>query len=173
MEFIFTTYLFSLLIGNDGIVYVAHGETRKTLLAINDDGTIKWGYSPLYSTLSLLIGNDGIVYVGHGETLLAINDDGTLIWSYTTEGIQALNYYLYNNWTPELKGAPAEMSPAFIDSFGIIYVGFAGTLLAINPDGTLNWSYTTESYLIYSPVIDSDGTVYIGSYDNNLYALQQ
>ncbi len=166
---------YNLEIGSNGTAYL-YGGPDETLHAINNDGSLKWSYfiGHSFTNPSPLIGNDGIVYLGSGETLLAINDDGTLRWSYTTEGIQALHYYLSNPYSVWLlRGFAAEMSPAIIDSYGTIYVGFAGTLLAINPDGTLKWSYTTESYHISSPVIDGDGTVYVGSYDNNLYALQQ
>ena len=41
---------------------------------------------------------------------------------------------------------------------------------AINPDGTLKWSYETGDKIECSPAIDSDGTVYIGSFDDKLYA---
>ena len=38
--------------------------------------------------------------------------------------------------------------------------------------GTLKWSYTTGSYIAYSsPAIGADGTIYVGSEDNNLYAI--
>jgi PKD repeat protein len=34
------------------------------------------------------------------------------------------------------------------------------------------WTYNTGNYIFYSsPVVGSDGTIYIGSYDNNIYAL--
>lgn len=167
--------IYNLVLGSDDTAYL-RGERDYTLYAINTDGTLNWSYFIGYSSNnpSPLIGNDGTVYVGSNDTLLAISEDGTLLWDYTTEGIQALDYYISNPYSVwALEGFVSEMSPGLIDSFGTIYVGFAGTLLAINPDGTLNWSFTTESYLISSPAIDSDGTVYIGSYDNNLYALQE
>jgi outer membrane protein assembly factor BamB len=164
-----------MAIGSDGTAYLSGGPDQ-TLYAISTDGSLKWSYFIGYSfsNSSPLIGSDGIIYMGSGDTLLAINDDGTLRWDYTTEGIQALHYYISNPYSVwSLQGFTAEMSPAIIDSFGTVYVKIAGTLLAINPAGTLKWSYTTGSYLISPPVIDSDGTVYVGSYDNNLYALQQ
>ena len=167
--------LYNLKIGNDGTAYL-YGGPDETLHAINTNGSLKWSYYIGNSATnpSPLIGDDGIIYVGSGEKLLAINGDGTLRWSYSTEGIQALNYYLTNPYSVlSLYGFTAEVSPAIIDRYGTIYAGIAGTLLAINPNGTLNWSYTTESYSISTPVIDINGTLYIGSYDNNLYALQQ
>jgi outer membrane protein assembly factor BamB len=37
--------------------------------------------------------------------------------------------------------------------------------------GTLKWSYTTGYYIFSSPAIGADGTIYVGSLDNNLYAI--
>ena len=37
--------------------------------------------------------------------------------------------------------------------------------------GTVLWEFKTGSYVASSPAIGSDGTVYVGSYDNKLYAL--
>jgi outer membrane protein assembly factor BamB len=68
-------------------------------------------------------------------------------------------------------------------SDGTIYVGSAlfnsetgtsrGILYAINPDGTEKWSFTTDfnGAVESSPAIGIDGTVYVGSDDNNLYAI--
>ena len=38
-------------------------------------------------------------------------------------------------------------------------------------DGTVKWSYTTGGSVYSSPAIGSDGTVYVGSHDYNLYAI--
>jgi len=64
-----------------------------------------------------------------------------------------------------------------IDIDGTIY--FVGAfeyldryLYAIYPNGTLKWKYQTDGLLWgSSPAIDDDGTIYIGSWDNNLYAI--
>ena len=37
--------------------------------------------------------------------------------------------------------------------------------------GVLKWSFTTGDYVISSPAIGADGTVYVGSYDGRLYAI--
>ena len=37
--------------------------------------------------------------------------------------------------------------------------------------GTLLWNFTTGSYVYSSPAIGPDGTIYIGSDDGNLYAI--
>lgn len=55
---------------------------------------------------------------------------------------------------------------------GTIYVGSQdNNLYAINPDGTLKWSYATRARIESSPTIGADGTIYFGSLDWNLYAL--
>ncbi len=62
-------------------------------------------------------------------------------------------------------------SPA-IGADGTIYVGSHDSqLYAINPDGTLQWSYPAGNDIYSSPALGPDGTVYFGSFDGNLYAL--
>ncbi|MEX0322117.1 MAG: PQQ-binding-like beta-propeller repeat protein [Puniceicoccaceae bacterium] len=47
-----------------------------------------------------------------------------------------------------------------------------GTVYSFNPDGSLRWTFETGSdYYESSASIADDGTVYIGCWDNNLYAL--
>jgi outer membrane protein assembly factor BamB len=38
--------------------------------------------------------------------------------------------------------------------------------------GAALWEFETGSAVGYSPAIGSDGTVYVGSYDNKLYAIK-
>ena len=42
---------------------------------------------------------------------------------------------------------------------------------AAGEPGTLKWTFTTGGEVLSSPAIGADGTVYIGSNDNNVYAL--
>ncbi len=37
---------------------------------------------------------------------------------------------------------------------------------------TLKWKYPTGGRIESSPAIDSDGTIYFGSFDNKLYAIE-
>ena len=73
-------------------------------------------------------------------------------------------------WNYKIGGS-VHSSPA-IGADGTIYVGSSdGNLYAINPTGSLKWSYTTGGYIIYSsPAIGADGTIYVGS-DDGLYAI--
>jgi outer membrane protein assembly factor BamB len=64
-------------------------------------------------------------------------------------------------------------SPAVADD-GTVYVGHNGytdgNLLAINPDGTLKWSYPARE-VRSAPAIAPDGTIYVGASDARLYAI--
>jgi outer membrane protein assembly factor BamB len=83
-----------------------------------------------------------------------ITNLGTLKWRYHTSDFR------------EIKSSPA------IGSDGTIYFGSLNdTLYALNPNGTLKWSYSTDGDIYSSPAIGTDGTIYFGSYDNYLYAL--
>ena len=52
----------------------------------------------------------------------------------------------------------------------LFFVLFAGAVSADTP-GTLKWSYTTGNAVRSSPAIAADGTIYVGSNDRNLYAI--
>ena len=55
---------------------------------------------------------------------------------------------------------------------GTIYVGSSDhALYAINPDGSLKWTYTTGDTIFDSPAVGGDGTIYIGSSGHTLYAI--
>jgi outer membrane protein assembly factor BamB len=48
-----------------------------------------------------------------------------------------------------------------------VYLSFT----ALNPDGSIKWTYTTGSPIYASAAIGADGKIYIGSLDKHLYAL--
>ena len=64
-----------------------------------------------------------------------------------------------------------------IDSDGIIYLGggYGGLpwyIFAIYANGSLSWRYKTDGLILgSSPAIDENGTIYIGSWDCKLYAI--
>jgi outer membrane protein assembly factor BamB len=77
-----------------------------------------------------------------------------------------LAFKVYN-----IAGGFISSSPA-IDADGTVYVGSDNNkLIALNPDGTLKWSYTTNDDVVSSPALADDGTVYFGSNDKKFYAL--
>jgi outer membrane protein assembly factor BamB/nitrous oxidase accessory protein NosD len=76
----------------------------------------------------------------------------TTLWNYTT------------------GGSITSPSPA-IGSDGTIYAGSSdGKLYALNPDGSVKWTYTTGG-AVYSPIVGPNSIIYFGSYDAFVYAL--
>ncbi len=133
------------VVAGDGTVHVGG-------LAVNPDGTLKWSYAGVSGPSALA--SDGTVYVG-ADKLYALNPNGTLKWSYPLPGVDIVS------------------SPPTIGSDGTIYLGsswysdgpstYRGTLWAINPNGTLKWSYVANGTVGSCPVIGSDGTIYFTS----------
>jgi len=75
------------------------------------------------------------------------------------------------SWTSETQGII--FSSPVIDEKGIVYVGSNdNNLTAFNTDGSIKWTFTTGNWVDSSPALSKDGsTVYVGSWDNYLYAV--
>ncbi|HIH17511.1 MAG TPA: S8 family serine peptidase [Nanoarchaeota archaeon] len=149
----------------DGTIYTASSNTSGDndvvyLNAINPNGTIKWGYflgeSFAYQATDPAIGNDGTIYItasnNFDTSVFAINRNGTVKWNFSG----------YSN---------ARASSATIDYNDTIYVGYRGSLKAFRNDGNVKWSYLTNNYLVGSPAIGNDGTIYASVQDQNLHAV--
>ena len=156
----------SAAIGSDGTIYIS--DYNATLYAVNSNGIIKWSYTFIYGGATKLntayntpsIGSDGTIYLecyySSASFLYALSDKGTY-------GAMKWPYMIYGE---ELYGAPA------ISSNGTIYVVSSSKLYAVNPNGTLQWSYNTGGVdnTATSAVIGADGTVYVGG-SKGVYAL--
>jgi outer membrane protein assembly factor BamB len=182
-------------IGQDGTIYFGtfSMENETYLYAFNPDGTIKWRYPSVNIRSSPAISSDGTVYfVTWDYHLYALNSDGTLRWIYSQSSMQfyrelspilgadgtiyAADYEWLNAINPDgtLKWH-AEIAPkstSTIGSDGTIYCASNGSLCAFNLDGTRKWTLGGIISRISSPAIGFDGTIYIGTYDGYLYAVQ-
>jgi outer membrane protein assembly factor BamB len=185
-------------IGADGTIYI--GGTNPNfdfLYAINPDGTLKWS-APLggYTGISPAIADDGTIYIAAVDSkLYAINPDGSQKWTYTTGGpIETSivlgsdgtifagafdrNLYAINpdgslKWTFNSIN-PLTQAPAVGPDGTIVYLG-GPFVTAVNPDGTQKWvNNNVLPNSSIAPVIGGlpgPGTIYVGSPDDNLYAL--
>jgi outer membrane protein assembly factor BamB len=110
---------------------------------------------------------DGTIYAGSKSskrrTVYAINPDGTQKWVFG----------------PVLSDSDHAAFPV-VSAEGTIYVGIGKTVYALRPtDGTVLWSYTVPMFIISFPALGGDATpetggtatLYVPSYDGNLYAL--
>src|SRR5512133_913306 len=151
----------------DGTIYVGAGQNISSggaLYSFSPRGTTNWVLKfprPVRSSPS--IGPDGRIYVGcwNGE-LKIVNPDGT-----------------YSNFA---TGGYIGASPA-IGADGTVYIGsisnYFNRLFAFTPDGALKWvfkmggvSFSQPDWIqASSPAIGPDGTIYVGSIDKKLYAI--
>jgi len=74
-------------------------------------------------------------------------------------------------WRISLDSGVSTASPA-VAVDGTIYQGtFGGRLLAIAPEGRVQWKFRTNHEIKSSPAIGTDGTIYFGCRDRKFYAL--
>ena len=101
------------------------------------------------------IGPNGNIYISNrtditGYFVTAYEQDGTKAWDFPV-----VDQPLYN--------------PGVDPISGVIYSDIAGNLIvAINPDGSEKWNLDIEADIPSSPIVGSDGTVYVGGNQSSL-----
>lgn len=158
-------FISSPAIAADGTIYV--GSTDGSLYAINDDGTgndgdVIWRYQTGGQIVaSPAIGTDGTIYVGSADRqLYAIKPNGRLKWVFPTKAVLTASPAIAADGTIYVAGTELDLTlicPAPPNAVQL------SSLYAINPDGTSKWSVILSGSVNSSPVIASDGTIYIGS----------
>ena len=135
----------------DGRIYV--GSHDGTFFALNDSGGEQWRRDlggPIYSTPA--IDERGNVYVGSdARVFTSFSRNGDARWRIQTDG-------------------DADTGVVISDA-GIIHFGAGSELWAVQSDGTVDWRFQAQGKIFSTPAVDDDGTVYVGSQDDHLYAI--
>ncbi len=178
-------------IDENGIIYMGLGDK---LYAFEEDGSVKWNFTTQNRLYNLpAIGDDGLIYFTSGADLYAINTDGTDEWVFRGEDerlrspaigddgtifVPSTNGNLYaidpkgiELWRYHTNGTRVASLPA-IGVDGSIYFS-SENLYAVNPDGSEKWvfEFADDSVRYYSPVLGADGTIYIGTRHNRVFAI--
>ena len=180
----------SVAIADDGTVYCPAG--NECLLAVNPDGTQKWSAVVGGIPRGVAVGPDGTIYTSTSSQSLAtfaIRPDGSIKWrddhpsglvpaigSDSTIYTGSDHLYAYRpDGSIRLRFPYLITSPAAIGPNGTLYFGYSSAILAIQPDGSKLWEDTTgNNHYVYSaPALCSDGTVYFGSDDGLLRAVDR
>jgi outer membrane protein assembly factor BamB len=169
------------VVDSDGTIYFGTDGPTNSLFAVNPNGTVKWQFPTAGEVdgVAALSPDASVVYFvasAPDSNIYAVNTaDGSIRWQFPLEAESG-----------ELNSSPA-VNPAD----GTIYVGsddhnvyaFKPAARLADPTGVggLNaaqgeWDFSTGADVESSPAvaidpIDGQPTVYIGSDDNNVYAL--
>lgn len=144
------------------LLYFTHNGGRKLVSLNANTGTLNWSVPHgAFTGGSMAIDAENTVYFqgdlgGGSGKVWAIKSDGTEKWSFPLSGSASRGgVVLANDGT--LYASTKEETDHF---------------RAINSsDGSSKWNFTTGDGLSAAAAVDSDGNVYIGSFDDKFYVL--
>jgi len=149
-------------INSDGIIYLG-SSFDNSLYAVNPDGTEKWVFDTVGRvSRTPVIGPDGTIYiVDSSGGLYAVNPDGTEKWYNNS------NRYCYN-YSPTVNTDGMVIMGTCTSTFGE-----ADYLHEVDMDGSRARKFEIPNLnpVLSSATIGSGGTIYVGSRDYNLYAI--
>lgn len=139
-------------IATDGTIYVGTGVGY--LYAIAPDGRLRWRFATDGQILSSpSIGYDGTIYFVSGDgNLYALNPDGSFKWGYP---------HKLNNFVSPIVGLD-----------GTVYGASGSRVYAFSHNGSLKWESDSFTNGIRSMALDPGRSIYVGSKDGKLYALE-
>jgi outer membrane protein assembly factor BamB len=150
-------------IDNNGIVYI--GDEGCNLYAFESDGSLKWKFNGTGSYSSSFYAGP---ITGLNKTILITGDDK--LWAIGTDGRKR-----WSTWMGEYYSNPAINQNDYIYMTGSRTGGSSSDLICLiseNGDKIYNLKLETDEgdrikWILTSPAIGSDGTVYIGSWALN------
>lgn len=159
-------------LGPDGTIYF--GSYDASLYALDPNGNLKWKYSTsAWIGCAPAIGDNGTIYMGSGNKIYAINPGGNLKWSFNiTPGGYIGSLAIGADGTVFFA---SEESVSIEIDWGLYQYCYDRFLNALDPNGNLKWRSGIGRYerccSMSSPAIGANGTIYIGSMDSKIYAI--
>ncbi len=148
----------------NGVLFAGNDDYH--LYAISTEGEILWGHATgdqVWSCASF--GDNGEIFFGSNDAYLRVIQN---------KGDLEDDKRLYNQY---LTIGPVTSSPAVNDDGTLVVFGsFDGYVYGADPSSTSLfplWSFPVRDHIYGSAAIAEDGTIYIGSADGSLYALNQ
>lgn len=142
----------AISIDEKGVVYtVVAGASSGILCAVNANGSEKWQYALPGDTPygGAVLGSDGTVYTNGGTGLVAVNGDGTLKWQFDVD-------------------EPVQNCVPLVDDRGYIhFVTDKATYYVVTNDGKLYGKKSIGTKTFASPVMGTDGKVYIAAQEED------
>ncbi|NLJ76390.1 MAG: PQQ-binding-like beta-propeller repeat protein [Peptococcaceae bacterium] len=149
----------NLAVGCDGWLYatVNHRLSKGMVYAFNSvgDGSPQWSYSIKDNNLTAPTpSRHGLLYFCAGNELFALDlADGSQVWSVLTNKTLSC--------------------PAVDEDTLWVYLGTADSrLLAVTPQGRLDWNLTLDGKVTARPLPGSDGTLYVATDKGSLYKIK-
>jgi outer membrane protein assembly factor BamB len=169
-----------LAVGPDGMILSRRNQGG--LVARQPNGIERWVSNPTTSDISApSFDSHGNIYVTDWEGIFALDSRGVMRWQRTAPllrgGGSPSNDTIMEN--AMLGGGALNNQPAIADD-DTIYLA-ARSLYAFTQAGELKWVFTPETQFFYSsgestyfnrpPILAQDGTIYITTYDHQVYAI--
>jgi outer membrane protein assembly factor BamB len=137
---------------------VLYTECGKAFCALNkDDGSQIWTRPALDSESAPVVLKEGVLVFVSESRLVAVDRDGKTLWTW-------------GNSQPE----SSVDTPIAVGSDETLYAGsrLDQNFVALDAHGVLKWSFNAKDQgFRSSPVIASDGTIYVITFEDLLYAL--
>lgn len=147
----------SPVIAPDGTIYEGSDENDHQLYAFNSDGTAKWQFNA----------DSGI----YGTP--AIDDAGNLYFTTLTGGVYSVTPAGRQRWYATSGGNISSSVALSSDGTTLYYAGYDAMLYARDTaTGNVRWTYKLgDQVRASSPAVDANGVIYIGCYDDRIYAV--
>ena len=189
----------SPVVGSDGTIYFVDDSFH--LFAVNPDGSVRWEKTFNEGLFSPAIGPNGVIYVPGSRHLFAFYSDGDSPWTApfnfsTSRGsalaispqgilfevnsagaLYAINPFgttASSLWNINASCIPSTLA---LGASGSLYCGTTtvnGTganLIAISPNGLLQWTFPTSSIISVPPAVAPGGDLFVVSSGGDIFAL--